>query len=67
MVGVEARVGELLLAGLSEEAQKTDQMGVEILSDKSSYMYGMRGAHHGQAGYTTQRRLFIVADMRLLQ
>jgi hypothetical protein len=52
-VGVEARVGELLLAGLSEEAQKTDQMGVEILSDTSSYMYGMRGAHHGQAGYTT--------------
>ena len=46
-------MGELLLAGLSEEAQKTDQMGVEILSDTSSYMYGMRGAHHGQAGYTT--------------
>jgi hypothetical protein len=66
-VGVEARVGELLLAGLSEEAQKTDQMGVEILTDTSSYMYGMCGAHHGQAGYTTQRRLFIVADMRLLQ
>ena len=46
-------MGELLLAGLSEEAQKTDQMGVEILSDTSSYMYVMRGAHHGQAGYTT--------------
>ena len=46
-------MGELLLVGLSEEAQKTDQMGVEILSDTSSYMYGMRGAHHGQAGYTT--------------
>ena len=32
-VGVEARVGGLLLAGLSEEAQKTDQMGMEILTD----------------------------------
>eukprot|EP01046_Picozoa_sp_COSAG06_P017967 COSAG06_NODE_1236_length_10137_cov_3.357342_11_plen_61_part_00 len=60
-------MGELLLAGLSEDAQKTNQMGVEILTDTRSYMYGMRGAHHGQVGYTTQRRLFMVADMRLLQ